>query len=212
MIGKLTKKQVEIILQNLKEPLLPKPDLEQYTITGNLASEILNLAHLHGDIAGKKVFDFGTGSGRLAVGAALFGAEEVVGVDIDKDIIEVAKENLKRHELYVGHKLPVKFVVCDLKDWHEKCDTVVQNPPFGIQTRHADRLFIEKSLECGKRIYSLHRDGYKKTREFLTKLIESNGGKVEQVNKYKFTIPYMFKFHRKPKVTFSVDLYIIEKK
>ncbi|HKZ45389.1 MAG TPA: METTL5 family protein [archaeon] len=207
----MNKKQLEILLQNLKEPAFPKPSLEQYTITGNLASEILNLAYLHGDIKDKTIFDFGCGSGRLSIGAAMFDAKIAVGIDIDKSVIKTAKENLKMHESYVERKLPVYFVVCDIKNWFSKADTVVQNPPFGIQTLHADRLFIEKSLECGKRIYSLHRGGYKKTREFLSNLIVSKGGKVEQILKFKFTIPYMFKFHKKPKVSYSVDLYIIRK-
>jgi predicted RNA methylase len=47
--------------------------------------------------------------------------------------------------------------------------------------------------------------------KFLTKFIETNGRKVEQILKFKFTIPYMFKFHKKPKVSYSVGIYIIGK-
>lgn len=207
----MNKKQLEIILSQLEELELPKPSLEQYSITGNLASEILNLAYLHGDIKDKVVFDFGCGSGRLAIGAAMFDAKVAVGIDIDKSVIKVAKENLKMHETYVSKKLPVYFVVCNIKNWFAKADTVIQNPPFGIQTRHADRLFLEAALRCGKRIYTLHKNGYKKTREFITKFVEGRGGKIEQIKKYKFTLPYMFKFHKKPKVSYNVDLYLIRK-
>lgn len=208
----MNKKQLEIILQNLKEPVMPKLSLEQYAITGNLASEILNLAYLHGDIEGKVVFDHGCGTGRLAIGAAMLNAKFAVGIDIDKHSIKIAKENLKRHELYTDKKLPVNFVVCNLSNWHGRCDTVVQNPPFGIQTRHADRLFIQKAIECGRRIYSLHKNGYKKTREFITKFVEANKGRIEQIQKFKFMIPHMFNFHKKPRLRYDVDLYIIEKK
>lgn len=207
----MNKKQLEIILSQLKGPLLPKPSLEQYTITGNLASEILNLAYLHGDIKGKSVFDFGTGSGRLAIGAAMFDAKIAVGIDIDKAVIKVAKENLKNHEEYVSKKLPVYFAICDIENWFAKADTIIQNPPFGIQTRHADRLFLEAVLRCGKRIYTLHKNGYKKTREFITKFVEDRGGKIEQIIKFKFRLPHIFKFHKKPKVSYSVDLYVIGK-
>ena len=207
----MNKRQLEIILSQLKEPVLPKISLEQYTITGNLAAEILNLAYLHRDLENKVVFDFGCGSGRLGIGAALLGAKLVIGVDIDKNVIKTAKENLKRHELYASRKLPVHFVICDIRNWFAKADTIVQNPPFGVKTRHADRIFLEAALRCGRRIYSLHNDGYKKTREFLTKFIEKKGGRVEKIIKYKFVLPYTFKFHKKPKVTYNVDLYIIEK-
>jgi len=206
----MDKKQLEIILQQLKEPPLPKPSLEQYTIPADLGAEIINLAYLHGDIKDKVIFDFGCGSGRLAAGAAILGAKLVVGVDIDKSVLKTAKENLILHETIISKKLPVHFIVCDVADWFAKCDTIIQNPPFGIQTLHADRIFLEKSIECGKRIYSLHRGGLSKTREFLEKFIESKGGKVEKVLKFKFTLPYTFKFHKKPKVSYTVDLYIIE--
>jgi len=207
----MNKKQLEIILSQLREPPLPKPSLEQYTITGRLAAEILNLAYLHDDIKNKVIFDFGCGSGRLGIGAVMLSAKFVVGIDIDKSMIKTAKENLKRHETYISKKLPVYFVVCDIKNWFARADTIIQNPPFGIQTKHADRLFLEAALRCGKRIYSLHRGGYRKTREFLTKFIESKKGKVEKILKFKFSLPYTFKFHKKPKVRYDVDLYIIRK-
>lgn len=207
----MKKKQLEIILSQLKEPPLPKPSLEQYTIPGGLGAEILNLIYLNRDIKDKVVFDFGCGSARLAIGAAILGAKVVVGIDIDKSVIKAAKDNLILHETIISKKLPVRLVVCDIKNWFAKADTVIQNPPFGIQTLHADRLFLEKALECGKRIYSLHRGGYRKTREFLTGFIQDKGGKVEKILKFKFTLPYIFKFHKKPKVSYDVDLYIIEK-
>lgn len=202
----MDKKQLEIILSCLKDPSLPKPGLEQYSVPGGLAAEILNMADLHGDINGKVVFDLGCGSGRLGIGAALLGARIVVGVDIDKKVLKIAKENSGAHVSKSIH-----FVCCDVKNWCGRCDTVIQNPPFGIQTPHADRLFLEKALECGKRVYSLHRGGYEKTREFVSKLVESNGGIVEQVLKFKFSIPSMFRFHTKPRVSYAVDLFVIEK-
>jgi putative methylase len=207
----MNKKQLEILLQSLHEPKFPKPSLEQYTITGNLASEILNLAYLHDDIKGKTVFDFGTGSGRIAIGAAMLDAKLSVGIDIDKNVIRVAKENKKMHEGYVEKELPVYFVICDVRNWYARADTIIQNPPFGVQTLHADRIFIEKALECGRKLYSLHKGNSLKTRKFIISFAESLGGKVDQVLKFKFTIPYMFKFHKKPKVSYSVDLYIIRK-
>ncbi len=210
----LNKKQLEIILSRLKPVQNPKPSLEQYTIPSNLAAEILNLAYLSGDIEDKTVFDLGCGTGRLAIGALLLGAKEVVGVDTDDNVLDVAEQNSHiLHETLSEMKLKgsIKFLLSDIEKSSGKCDTIIQNPPFGIQSLHADRIFLEKALECGKRIYSLHKDGYEKTREFLIKFIESKNGKVEQIIPYKFSIPHMFRFHRKPKKEFSVDLYVIER-
>ncbi|ETA80168.1 50S ribosomal protein L11 methyltransferase [Youngiibacter fragilis] len=43
---------------------------------------------------GDTVFDIGTGSGILAIGASLLGAGEVVGVDLDPVAVDSAKENV----------------------------------------------------------------------------------------------------------------------
>jgi putative methylase len=206
----MKKKELELLLQAVKEPPSPKVSLEQYTIPANLAAEILNLAYLAGDIKDKVVFDFGCGTGRLAIGASLLGAKFVVGVDTDKESIKVAKLNVKRFTSTLKKKLKIAFVCCDIKNFFGKCDVVIQNPPFGVKKiRHTDRLFLQKALECGKKVYSLHRGGYKKTREFLTKFIESFGRKVERIVEYKFQLPATFKFHKKPRVSYEVDLYVI---
>ena len=210
----LTKKQLEIVLSKLKSPENPKENLEQYTIPSNLAAEILNLASLSGDIAGKTVFDFGCGSGRLAIGAAMLGAKKVVAIDVDKNVIELAKENAQAANAGVA----VEFVCDDIENFSGECDTIVQNPPFGMRgQKHTDRIFLKKAIECGKKIYSLHRGDYegekkhKKTREFLKKFVEQNHGQVLSIKEFKFDIPYMFKFHKKPKVTYNIDLFVIEK-
>jgi putative methylase len=202
----MDKKQLEIILSKLKTSEKPKESLEQYTIPSELAAEILNLAKLSGDIIGKIILDLGCGSGRLAIGAALLGARKVVGVDIDKNMINLAKKNAE------SMKMNIEFVCSDIENFSGKCDTILQNPPFGMRgKKHIDRAFLKKALECGRRVYSLHRGGYEKTREFITNLVEQNGGKVVQVKEFKFDIPYMFKFHKKPKVSYNVDLFVIEK-
>lgn len=206
------KKQLEIVLQQMKEPVAAKPDLEQYTIPADLAASMVHFAYMRGDIKGKTVFDFGCGTGRLAIGAAVMGAKKVVGVDIDEKVIEVAKENLKLVSSLDDIRMSgeVGFIHKDIQKFRGKGDTVLQNPPFGIQAEHLDRLFLEKALQSVKVIYSLHKNGYFKTRRFLRKFIESKGGEVEEILKFVFTIPHMFKFHTKEKYSYNVDLYVIK--
>ena len=43
---------------------------------------------------GERVFDVGTGSGILAIGAALLGAKDVLAIDIDPVAVRVAEENI----------------------------------------------------------------------------------------------------------------------
>ena len=56
--------------------------------------------------------DLGTGSGILALGARLFGANRVIGVDNDPLAISTAKENARRNGL-----AGVKFEVGDVLEW-----------------------------------------------------------------------------------------------
>jgi putative methylase len=212
LVKTLKKKDLEILLSKLKGIQKPRVKLEQYEITGELAAQIINIAYLSGDVKNKVIADFGCGSGKLAIGCALMGAKKVIGIDIDEEAIKIAEENLKKVEFLTKRKIQnkVKFFQEDILEWNGKVDVVIQNPPFGIQNRHADRKFIKKSLECAEKIYSLHRH-YKKSRIFLKRFIEQNGGKIEKIIKFKFKIPHIFKFHKKPYVAYDVDLFIFSR-
>ena len=202
----------------------PKAYLEQYTIPPEVASEILYMAtYVYGDIIDKRVADLGCGTGRLGIGAALLGAREVIGVDIDKVAIKTAQMNAEKMD--VENK--THWVIADINAIRGSFDTVLQNPPFGVQRRRADRRFIEKSLEIGRRIYSLHKSEIS-SRElvrrlknrgapiptapspFLKKFIEKHGGTILAVYAMVMTIPKIFKFHTKRKYEFIVKLYILE--
>ena len=45
------------------------------------------------------VIDVGTGSGILAIGAAMLGAKDVLAIDIDPTAVKVAKENVEHNKL-----------------------------------------------------------------------------------------------------------------
>ena len=53
------------------------------------------------DVRGARVLDVGTGTGILAIGAALLGAGEVVAVDVDPEAVEAARENAARNEVHL---------------------------------------------------------------------------------------------------------------
>ena len=184
----------------------PKAYLGQYTISSEVAAEILYLAaYTYDDIVGKTVVDLGCGTGRLALGAMLLGAKETFGIDIDPLATKVAKDNAKK--LAVENK--TNWITADINVLHGHFHTVLQNPPFGVQKRSADRTFLEKSLELGHRIYSLHKSG-KRNREFIKRFIEKRGGKVTGIFHMEMTIPKLFEFHTKERRNIEVDLYRIE--
>ena len=188
-------------------PPHPKPvaRLEQYTIPADLAADILFLAAFtFGDIQGKRVLDLGCGTGRLAIGAALLGAEEVLGVDIDELAIRVAVEASAR----LGVQDRVRWVVADIGVIRGRFDTAIQNPPFGVRHRGADKPFLAKALETCSVVYSLHKSG-EENRRFLKGLIERLGGRITHVIPMRLRLPATMPFHEQRFRDVAVDLYRI---
>ena len=220
------KLDLEIALSKIRPNSSPKIYLEQYTIDTKAAASVLHMAaYSYPDIIGKRVADLGCGTGRLAIGAVLLGAKAAVGVDIDRTAIEAALMHSRM--LRVNDR--TQWVTGKLTAIRGKFDTILQNPPFGIQWRKADQVFLKKALEIGGRVYSLHKHVTSKglvekaLREggdqilpgtpspFLKRLIKSQGGRIVAVYTFLMTIPRMFAFHRREKHEFPVDLYVIER-
>jgi len=185
----------------------PRAHLEQYTIPVDTAAEILFIAaYMNNDVIGKTVADLGCGTGRLAISAALLGATEAVGVDIDRAAVKIARQNAEKLNL----KEKTDWVAGDVDVLHGNFHTVLQNPPFGVQKRRADRKFLLRALQLAPRVYSLHKGG-ESNRAFIKRFIEGQRGKVTGIFPMKLVIPRMFGFHTKTKYEVDVDLYRIEK-
>jgi putative methylase len=220
----IRKLDLELFLSTVAVNPSPKVNLEQYTISESIAATMLYIAaYTNNDIIEKMVLDLGCGTGRLALGAAFLGAERVVGVDVDKSALAVAVENTRK----AGLTTTAEWVVGDIGAVVGGFDTVMQNPPFGVQTRNADRAFLVKALEVGKRVYSLHNHpevdkhlikmlkagkGIVEVSPspFLKRFIEEHNGAVQAVYALLMSIPKMFDFHTKERHDFVIDLYVID--
>jgi putative methylase len=156
----------------------------------------------HNDLQGR-VIDLGTGTGRLAIGAAMTGAEEVVGVEVDEQALALAKENSDRAGV------EVEWVQSDIEKINSRFDVVIMNPPYGTRTAHADTRFLGKAFQLAPVVYSIHKSS---TREFLFQFVTRAGWKVDQVRSMRMEIPHLFEFHEKKRATVEVDLYRIVRK
>ena len=151
-------KHLEMTLQRVRGFSRPRAALEQYQTPAPLAARLLYHALMKGDIERKQVCDLGCGTGVLAIGAALLGAETIVGIDIDERALAIARENAGLLDTNIT------FLAADLRDGgcRERigaCDTVVMNPPFGAQKAHADRPFIDCALAVAGVTYSIFNAG-----------------------------------------------------
>ncbi len=195
----MKKKELEIILQRVPNFKNPIPNLEQYLTPANIAADIIYLAFQYGDIKNKTIVDLGCGTGIFCFGAFIAGADKVIGVDIDKNSIDIARNysNINNYE--------VNFFVENIENVNLKCDTILMNPPFGAQKGNIniDRRFIEKGFEISSVIYSLHLS---KTIDFIQKLVKKKGGEIVFFKNYEFPIKWSFDFHKKRLVNYNVTL------
>lgn len=152
------------------DTLIPRPE------TAELVDRI-NHEEAHTNNLPLRVLDIGTGSGCIAIALKKAHPEwEVMGIDISKGAIEVAKENAKRNEVEVEFRVADIFRTLkerELRDSIDKnpsYDIVVSNPPYICEREKPEMranvlkfepptaLFVpdEDPLKFYRRIASLH--------------------------------------------------------
>jgi len=191
------KRDLEITLQAIAPHPNPKVNLEQYTTPADIAADLLFRAcYTYGDIRGKTVVDLGTGTGRLAIGAAILGADQVVGVDLDSESVHAALSNSKRM------RMKVDWVIGDIEVVQGLFDTVIMNPPFGTKREHADVKFLNAALKMSKVMYSIHKST---TRSFISRWLKDAHAEFEVVMTTKMLIPHQYDFHHKRSYLVVID-------
>ena len=184
----------------------PRAEFEQYPTPADVAAHLLHFAALTGDLADRTVVDFGTGTGMLALGAALRGPTRVVGVDRDVAALRTAREN----EARVDPPLPVDWALGDATRPPlcpvDEPVTVVMNPPFGAQHghRHADREFLAATAALADVSYSIHNEG---SRTFVESFAADHGGRVTHAFRAELALSHQFDFHTSERTTLDAEVY-----
>ena len=186
------------ILQQSPDFKVPKPELEQYATPTDIVIDIVKQAYSLGHLDGT-VADLGCGTGRLAIGAALTGAE-VTGYEIDIEALDLAKKYSD------AQKLNIKWINSAIENIKKKYDTVLMNPPFGSQVPGADGSFLQNALNIAKDIWSIHIG---QTKKFIERFVEKNNGKVISAYEFDFPIKKSMPFHTKESKNEKAILYHI---
>lgn len=185
-------------------PLPPHPaaPLEQVATPAEAAADLLATLDRIEGLAARSVLDLGCGTGRLAIGAALLGAEPVTGVEVDESQVAIARIAAQ------AAKVAVDFRVADVELWDHPADLVVMNPPFGAQRKHADRPFWDRAFSLARR--SVGAFALSASRTFIARLALDRGAHVVEVEPVPWNLPRTFPHHRADRVRLAVDRWVIE--
>lgn len=197
--------RLAVELSKLKQFEQPDHLTEQYPTDSEVASEMLWTAYYNGDIEGKSIADLGCGTGILGIGAMLLGAKKVFFVDNDEKALHILRQNIETID--TGVSIPV-IQNKDVHEFCEKTDTVIQNPPFGTRTKHADREFLLKAFEAAPVIYTFHKTTSK---EFISQIAADHQFKVENYVEFEFPIKASQLFHHKRIHRIKVGCWVLRK-
>jgi len=192
----MKKVELEIKLSRLTDYSGKKPSLEQYSTPSEIAGDLLWDAFMKDDISGKTIVDAGCGNGILGIGALLLGAKKAIFVDIDSKAIECTENNLKS----LGLK-NYELINSDLFDLNLSADTILSNPPFGVQNPGKDRDFLMKCSQFAHKLYIIYKGG---GLNILQKLFPDKNVKIIKEN--ELILKKQFSYHTKDKAKAKIIL------
>ena len=212
----INKKEFIFRIQTTETFIDPKIELEQYSIDASCAVDIIFFAGFEfNDINQKLIVDLGTGTGRLSIASTFFKPYYVLSVDIDLSAIFILKNNIKKLQLE-----NIIFPICadvkyfEILKFHLPKNlkiTTIMNPPFGVQKRTADRVFLEKAFSFSDIIYSIHL-GNKKVHNFISDFIRKYKWEIDYVLPFNMILERSFKFHKHKTKKIYVNVYRLIKK
>ena len=200
-------RELETHLEQLEGFSDPKVLLEQYPTTPHIAACMLHTMETrYSDLGDRLVADLGCGCGVLSLGATLLDCGACVGFDIDRDALDICRQNLDEFEVANVDLVQADLTSLDTKrcPWSKRFDTVVLNPPFGTKhNKGIDLQFVRLALEMSRgAVYSLHKSA---TRAHIRSKADQWGVSVEVLAELRYNLPASYMFHKKSSVDIAVD-------
>ncbi|MBF14432.1 MAG: hypothetical protein CMA97_02830 [Euryarchaeota archaeon] len=192
--------------------LVPHPcqsvELEQYPTEGNLAAAWLTKIDLGDGFEGKHVLDLGAGNGILGIGAAFLKARHVTMVECDPITVDALQSNVRDVDGTSMCTIIEAMVDGTALNLEQPVDMVIMNPPWGVQTQRADRVFFETifamKIPIVHFIHSIDA-------EHLLPLARSNGYELHSIYQDDFRLPAAYAHHSKNKASTRIRCYRLEK-
>jgi putative methylase len=194
----------------------PKIELEQYCIDAQSAVDIVYFAGVeHNDIKNQLIIDLGAGTGRLSIACAYLQAAYILSVDIDMSALRILKTNIAE----LGLENIILPICSDVNHFDIVRElfpknlqiTSIENPPFGVQKKTADRYFLQKAFSFSDVVYSIHLAN-KKVHNFLISFIKKFNWKIDYVFPFQLRLDRTYKFHKQKTKTVDVNIYRFKRK
>ena len=113
-------------------------------------------------------------------------------------------EDLPDHIFYKILNYSLGIQECDIqgnlnlklvsKYWYKKINTVIMNPPFGVQNRKADKRFVEKAFEIAKTTYYI---GKVESKTFIEAISKDHNKKITHYWEYEMPLKKTMQHHTK---------------
>lgn len=106
--------------------IIQRKDLFRFSLDSLLLADFINI-----NLRTKRIIDFGTGLGPIPLYLSLKTDKPIIGIDIQEDMVELAKESVKLNKLENQITIYKRDILEAFKDYETNIfDVISVNPPF----------------------------------------------------------------------------------
>ena len=134
-----------------------------------------------------EILDIGTNNAALLLYGSLLNPKKIIGIDINKEALEIAKKNLE-----LNNVSNFELLECDANNFNQKMDIIISNPPYFVSSedlknkneylkmaRHEEYLtlkdlvsIVARNLKETGYFYLVHR--YTRLNDIKNELLKNN--------------------------------------
>ena len=185
----------------------PNPNffLEQYSTPIDILEVYFDfLPPIHSSI----IVDLGVGTGILSFLALRLGAQGVIGIDIDRQVLQIARKNASLLNIQNLNLIHSSVEFFKFEKFANNINGVIMNPPFGTKRKFLDFVFLKRAMQTRGWVLTLHKSNNESDRKIST-LCSENKYIISNKKKLIFNLPNTHKNHILNTYEVEVALYLL---